>query len=138
MTHHLATMLIVDDIERPAAFYQRFFDFELVFDGPMYKGIKQLDSGIEFGFMTPSDEGPCETTNGKGLMFGFRVDDVDAEHARLSKLGAEPHGEPTDKPWGDRSFTLADPCGATLYIFQEGVPQPEMAQYIVKPGKKTS
>lgn len=135
MQNHLATMLIVDDIERPAAFYRRYFDFDLVFDGPTYKGIKHLASGIEFGFMRPGD-GPCEPTDGKGLMFGFRVDDVDAEHARLTELGAEPHGAPEDKPWGDRSFTLADPCGATLYIYQEGVASPEMAQYIVKAGER--
>ena len=132
MSMHLCPILIVEDVERPAAYYERFFGFERCFDGPMYKGVKHLESGLEFGFMTPG-EGDCmPATDGKGLMFGFLVEDVDAEHKRLTEAGAEPREEPSDKPWGDRSFTLVDPCGVTLYVYQEGVPAPEFAQYVVK------
>lgn len=136
MSQRLSPMLIVDDLERPQAFYERFFGFQTTFDSPGYKGLVQPESNIELGFMRPDDDCTSKTTNGQGLLFGLQVDDVDAEHQRLVALGAEPHGAPTDKPWGDRSFSMTDPCGVTLHIYQPAVPQAEFAQYVVPAKKK--
>jgi uncharacterized glyoxalase superfamily protein PhnB len=41
-----------------------------------------------------------------------QVEDVDAEHARLSRL-AVPVSELRDQPWGERNFSFADPDGHT-------------------------
>lgn len=45
-----------------------------------------------------------------GLHVAVQVEDVDAEHARLKRLGLEV-GELRDQPWGERSFSFRDPDG---------------------------
>ena len=41
----------------------------------------------------------------------FTVDDVDAECARLEGIGIEIISPPTDRPWGARNMSFADPDG---------------------------
>jgi uncharacterized glyoxalase superfamily protein PhnB len=41
-----------------------------------------------------------------------RVDDIDAQHARLKSMGVEV-GELRDQPWGERNFEFHDPDGYT-------------------------
>jgi catechol 2,3-dioxygenase-like lactoylglutathione lyase family enzyme len=45
-----------------------------------------------------------------GMHVAVRVGDVDAEHARLRKLGVAV-SELRDQPWGQRDFDFADPDG---------------------------
>jgi predicted enzyme related to lactoylglutathione lyase len=47
----------------------------------------------------------------------FRVDDVDAEFARLRDALAEVVQEPTTMPWGNRSLLFRDPNGALVNLF---------------------
>ncbi|MGE0798903.1 MAG: VOC family protein [Lautropia sp.] len=48
----------------------------------------------------------------------FAVDDIDAEHARLSALGVRFLGPP--QPMGDvRGATLDDDCGNLILLYQE-------------------
>jgi catechol 2,3-dioxygenase-like lactoylglutathione lyase family enzyme len=42
------------------------------------------------------------------------VSDVDAFHAHLLSLGIAPEFGPTDAPWGERYFHVADPDGHEL------------------------
>jgi catechol 2,3-dioxygenase-like lactoylglutathione lyase family enzyme len=44
----------------------------------------------------------------------IHVDDVDALHAQVLRLGLRPHDEPRDAPWGERFFHLTDPDGHEL------------------------
>ena len=53
-----------------------------------------------------------------GMHVAVKVDDVDAEHARLSKLGVAV-GELRDQPWGERNFYFDDPDG---YVWAYGQP----------------
>jgi len=46
------------------------------------------------------------------------VSDVDAFYARLVALGVVPEFAPTDAPWGERYFHLADPDGHELSFAQ--------------------
>ena len=74
MSQRLSPMLIVDDLERPQAFYERFFGFQTTFDSPGYKGLVHPESNVELGFMRPDDDCTSKTTNGQGLLFGLRPD----------------------------------------------------------------
>ena len=47
-----------------------------------------------------------------GMHVEVQVENVDAEHARLSKLGANV-SSPRDLPWDERNFSLEDPDGYT-------------------------
>lgn len=52
----------------------------------------------------------------QGLMVSIPVDDADAHRKKLVERGVDVP-EPTDKPWGWRSFLLRDPSGVTLDFF---------------------
>ncbi|KAB8139805.1 VOC family protein [Chloroflexia bacterium SDU3-3] len=62
-------------------------------------GIGQIWPGLSFG------------GGSGGYTIEFEVADVDAEHARLSALGADILKPPTTQPWGRRSVWLRDPDG---------------------------
>ena len=47
-----------------------------------------------------------------GMQVEVQVDDVDAEHVRLKRLGVKV-GELQDRPWGERNFFFEDPDGYT-------------------------
>lgn len=53
-----------------------------------------------------------------GLRLGAEVGEATAVHAALVAAGRSPLGEPTDQPWGHRSFAIVDPSGIELTLFQ--------------------
>lgn len=67
------------------------------------------------GFMAPDGE-RWQPASGQGLVYCFRVEDADAEHARLAREGVPIVDEPEDKPWGERGFLASDPNGISLYF----------------------
>lgn len=52
-----------------------------------------------------------------GLVVSISVDDVDKHREVLAARGVDAP-EPTDKPWGWRSFVLRDPNGVVLDFFR--------------------
>ncbi len=56
------------------------------------------------------------------IMVNLQVDDIGAEHARLSALGVAFTRPPEQEPWGGWVATLADPDGNTLQLFQLPAP----------------
>jgi predicted enzyme related to lactoylglutathione lyase len=98
------------------AFYVDLLGFQVSFDHEHYLGVRSGAKGSpELGFMLPDADAP-ELFNGKGITFGFRVEDADREHTRLRRAGATILREPKDEPWGSRAFILRDPNGVTLYV----------------------
>ena len=61
-------------------------------------------------YRTPAQLGG--TTHGTHVY----VDDVDSIFERARAAGAEIREEPTDKPYGDRSFTARDPEGHEWFV----------------------
>jgi predicted enzyme related to lactoylglutathione lyase len=47
----------------------------------------------------------------------FRVDDVDADYARIREAVDDVVQEPTTMPWGNRSLLLRDPDGTLVNLF---------------------
>ncbi len=66
---------------------------------------------------------------GTGVMLNFKVDDVDAEHARLVEAGLKVAMPLEDHPWGDRGFSVTDPIGNAVYLFSDREPADEFKQY---------
>lgn len=86
------------------AFYRKVFGHE-----------PEVDGDVDFRFcpeqLTVYRMGEGEGTETRGVAMIYRVEDVDAEYARLTDLGLANLGAPTDKPWGIRSFMIRDPAG---------------------------
>lgn len=62
-------------------------------------------------------------------MLNFKVDDVDAEHVRLTEAGLQAVMPLEDHPWGDRGFSVMDPIGNSVYIYSDREPAEEYKQY---------
>lgn len=52
------------------------------------------------------------------VIMEFRVDDVEAEYARLKPAVEDWVQEPTTMPWGNRSMLFRDPDGNLVNLFQ--------------------
>ena len=61
--------------------------------------------------------GSAEPAANRSAIVEFRVDDVDAEWARLRDTIDEVVQEPTTMPWGNRSLLFRDPDGTMVNLF---------------------
>ena len=103
----------VSDLQRSKRFY-----------GDILGWLLQTDeygvAGFSFGhsyLVIHADAGTEGNRNYAGGMYLLvDVDDIDAEHARLNKLGVAV-GNLCNQPWGYRTFMFTDPDG---YSWQYG------------------
>ena len=109
--HISAVTLAVRNMARSAAFYQRL-GFDLT-----HGGSEAPFTSLRFGeafvnlVATPEYE---PRWWGRAI---FRVDDVDAYHAKLREAGLQPE-DPRDASWGERYFHLVDSDGHELSFAQ--------------------
>ena len=114
-------------------FYQKHFDARLTFDCGWYVSL-EFGRGLSLQFMEPQADQPlCRT---EGLIYNFCVADVDGEHRRLMASGLTSVAAIEDHPWGDRSFSVQDPNGITLYIYSNREPAPEFRQFFIGVGNR--
>jgi predicted enzyme related to lactoylglutathione lyase len=126
--------LPVDDLGRAVAFYQEAFGYTLMFDEELGPEIERM-TGIEgmrcrlaqlrmpedghilelIEFRPPEGaEGSPPSAVGHGHV-AFKVDDLDAEVARLRVHGAEPLGDAAGFAEG-RAVYLREPAGSVVEI----------------------
>ena len=113
-TSELSTCFCTNDIEACSEFYQQYFAAKVVFDCGWYVNLRIGEDGPSIQFMQPQNDMPV--FSGKGITLNFRVDDVDAEHTRLTEAGLGNAMPLEDHPWGDRGFPSSIRSG-TLSIF---------------------
>jgi catechol 2,3-dioxygenase-like lactoylglutathione lyase family enzyme len=107
---------LVSDLKRSKRFYGETLGWKL--------GTDEADvAGFEFGggyLVIHTDDRPRDARHYPGGMHvAVKVDDVEAEHARLAKRGVKV-GELRDQPWGERNFYFDDPDG---YLWAYGQPK---------------
>jgi len=108
---------VTNDVIRLRSFYEAVFGGKA--EGDEYHSALALD-GVSFSF---SHVGVLKENKAfyyvsadgaNNVTVSFFVDDADAEYNRLLKLGGEMLNEPTNHPWGARSFQIKDPDGNIL------------------------
>jgi uncharacterized glyoxalase superfamily protein PhnB len=124
MAHpELLPIVITDALPATRAFYVDDLGAGVVIEMDQYLQVRFGDDEHvrEIAFMAPDPPGmPMhgEPVFGGGLVVSIGVGDADKHRAVLADRGvAAP--EPTDKPWGWRSFALRDPNGVSLDFFHE-------------------
>ena len=110
-------------------FYEQHFAAKRVFDCGWYVSLRINGDGPTIHFMEPRDNMP--EFKDEGVMLNFKVDDVDAEHARLMDAGLQPAMPLEDHPRGDRGFSVLDPIGNAVYVYSDREPSEEFKQYHV-------
>jgi len=104
----------VSDLARSKAFYGGTLGWSL--------GTDEADvAGFGFGggyLVLRTDDRPADARRyAGGMHVEVQVDDVDAERARLGKLGVAV-SDLHDQPWGERNFSFQDPDGYTWWYGQ--------------------
>ena len=126
-TRELSPCFVTKSVDACRDFYQRHFGAKAIFDCGWYVNLSIGGDGPSIQFMLPQ-EGMVEF-RAEGVMLNFRVDDVDAEYARLLGDGVKTAMPLEDHPWGDRGFSIIDPIGTSLYIYSDRKPSDEFKQY---------
>lgn len=104
---------LVSDMARSKKFYGETLGWKL--------GTDENDvAGFAFGsgyLVIHADRNQGVPHKPGGMHVELQVDDVDAEHERLKKLGIEV-SKLEDHPWGERNFYFSDPDGYTWFYGQ--------------------
>ncbi len=117
-----------DKVKESRDFYVRYFGAKVTFDCVWYVNLQFGNESSTLQFMSPQQP-EQHLSNSTGLMYNFSVNDVDAEHKRLSDAGLEIIVPLEDHPWGDRGFATQDPNGISLYVYEDREPSEEFKQY---------
>ncbi|MEO8100693.1 MAG: VOC family protein [Acidobacteriota bacterium] len=111
--------IIVRDADKLVAFLETAFDAQVVQRGEFPEGgtfgeVRVGEAMIRFAGGAAADYGERRA----GLH--YFVDDVDGAYRRAIAAGAKvlagEVGEPADRPYGERSAFLEDPCGNTWFL----------------------
>ena len=114
MAHIAYVNVFVTDLARACAFYEQQLGFRVdrVDEG---HGYAALDAGpVRLGLAQVG--GDQAELAGRHTGVGISVDDLEAEHARLSAAGVEFPMAPERQPWGGFMALVADPDGNVFYL----------------------
>lgn len=114
-------LFTVSDIERSVRFYTQTLGFvvdERYEDKGTLQGV-MLKAGIcRFGLSQDDWAKGRDRVKGVGVrVWCITLQDVDALAARVKAAGFTLAEEPTDQPWGGRSFGVDDPDGFHLTLY---------------------
>lgn len=112
-------LLNVSSLDRSRAFYGDLLELPLL-DAPEDNHVLVYGAGSvslvlhghgEFeGIPPPGPEDPG------AVLFFLSVADVDAAVEELRSAGATISAEPADQPWGERTATVLDPDGYSIFL----------------------
>lgn len=117
----LSVSFHTDKVAECRDFYIKYFNAKVTFDCGWYVTVKFKGRGKPkfLNFMQPQTEDESLFTGGLSVFLGVgSPDELNAEYERLTKMGLSVT-PPEDHDWGDRSFTLFDPIGTTIYIYAD-------------------
>ena len=114
-----STRLTVADIKKMVAFYEAVTQARADWLAPVFAEIALPGATLAFNateVVAAFKQGIAEPAANRTATLEFRVDDVDAEFARL-KDQVEVVFEPKTMPWGNRCTQFRDPEGTLVSLF---------------------
>jgi uncharacterized glyoxalase superfamily protein PhnB len=117
-----AISLNVPDVAASATFAKTHFGFTEAMSADGFVSLAHPTAGVNLVFLATGlgtfrpqhIAGPA----GQGLLIAFVVDDIDAEHERLTRAGITVITPPETEPWGERYSQYADPNGLVWQLVQ--------------------
>lgn len=135
-------VLMTTNVKGTADFYQRYFNFAIVFEANWYVSLQHEQTGVEMAVLLESHE-TVPAGLGKsiqGLILNFEVEDVDAVYQRLIKEEQLPEKLPlTSEAFGQRHFITTDPNGVLIDVITVIAPEQSYeGQYKVQVWKEAN
>lgn len=113
--------MITDDLERIVGFYEDVTGTTAVRYTPAFAELRLPSCTLAVGHtdtLQPfGGDVVARPADNHTVIIELRVEDVDAEHARLQTVVDEWVQPPTDMPWGNRSTLFRDPDGNLVNLF---------------------
>lgn len=116
----LFPLFVTNDLAACHRFYVESLGWTEVVKSDKYLQVRKGgEDGPELCFMAPDamPNMPLPPFSGEGVIVSVSTPDADAWHRTLRDRGVTTLGEPSDKPWGWRSFLVRDPVGIVLDFF---------------------
>lgn len=123
-------VLLVDDVEATAAFYQTHFKFRPLFTSDWYVHLQQADHpSVNLAFVARNHETVPEGSRkpAAGMLINFEVEDADEIYDRLRAANVEILRTLRDEDFGQRHFIAADPNGVMIDVIKPIAPTGEYA-----------
>lgn len=108
--------IFVSDLARAKRFYGETLGWKLGTDEP---GVAGFSFGSAYLVVLGDTRPANERRYAGGMLVEVKVDDLDAQHARLAKAGVKVSAIDA-KPWGERNFSFTDPDGYIWHYGQGG------------------
>jgi predicted enzyme related to lactoylglutathione lyase len=111
--------LITDDLDRLVGFYEQVTGVTADRPAPVFAELVLPSCTLAIGHSdtTRLFANAARAADNRTAIIEFRVDDVDAEHERLTAFVTDWVQPPTTMPWGNRSILFRDPDGNLVNLF---------------------
>ncbi len=112
--------IITDDLDRLVSFYEQVTGVTAERPAPPFAELVMPSATLAIGHSQTVGlfgAGSARAADNHSVIIEFRVDDVDAERARLENLVEVWIQEPTTMPWGNRSILFRDSGGNLVNLF---------------------
>jgi catechol 2,3-dioxygenase-like lactoylglutathione lyase family enzyme len=122
-------VLLVNDVETTAAFYETHFQFRPLFTSDWYVHLQQTDNpAINLALVSRTHETVPEESRqaAGGLLINFEVEDPDEVYDRLRAADVKILRTLRGEDFGQRHFIAADPNGVMIDVIK---PIPPTAEY---------
>ena len=128
--NNVSASFTTNNVEDTRDFYVKYLNAKATFDCGWYVNLEFGNPNLSLQFMSPQQP-HHKLSSGDGIIFNFKMDNVDEVHERFIEEGLEIVVPLEDHPWGDRGFGIKDPNGITLYLYEDREPSSEFQQYYI-------
>jgi uncharacterized glyoxalase superfamily protein PhnB len=119
----IAASLTVADLERSIAWYRDVLGFtvgERWTEGNNVRGVQMKAGSCDIMLGQDDFAKGRDRTKGEGCrLWAATIQDITQLAARIKSAGWRLDREPSETPWGDWAFAVADPDGYKITIIQE-------------------
>jgi len=119
LTH---SCLITNNVKRLRDFYEEVLTIKPQIDSDTYIEFQMVDNTLaifDINDHNRMSENSATACTNKNVILEFRVDNINFEFERISKIGAEIIKPLTTQSWGNTSFWFKDPDGNMIDFYEK-------------------